>query len=80
MILIFGKNVVFVAIYPSFTGLCRYNDGVPGRMEMFGHVLVGRAVAAQRNAARLAGPQVHPLIAGFNALFAYQLAGLPDRF
>lgn len=49
-------------------------------MEMFGHVLVGRAVATQGNAACLAGSQVHPVIAGFNALLAYLVFRLLHSF
>ncbi len=44
---------------------------------MFARVPVGRAVAAQRGAALLACPEVHPARADLDALLALVAAGKP---
>jgi hypothetical protein len=43
---------------------------VAGGFKMFGHVGIGRTVAAKRDAAGLAGTQMYPTAVGFNALRA----------
>lgn len=47
-------------------------------MRMFAGVLVRRAVAAERHAACLAGPQMNPAITNLYALFAFPALGLLD--
>jgi hypothetical protein len=49
-------------------------------MGMFAGMLVGRTVAAKRNPAFLAGTQVHPGVAGFNAFLAYIIFGVFQLF
>ena len=41
-----------------------------GRVRMFGHVAIRRTIATQRYAAGLAGSQMHPRSANFDALHA----------
>ena len=45
---------------------------MPTRVGVFTGVLVRRAVAAECYAALLAGAQMHPVCADFNALFAFE--------
>ena len=42
-----------------------------GRVRVFGGVPIWRAVAAERDAAFLAGPQMHPVVADLHAFFAF---------
>jgi len=44
---------------------------MPGGMRVFAGVTVRRAVAAKCYAALLAGSQMHPICADFDALFAF---------
>ena len=48
-------------------------------MEMLGHMLAGRTVAAQCGAAGLTGPEMHPLRSDLDALLADVLAGRDNR-
>ncbi len=49
-------------------------------MRVFAGVLIRRAVAAQRYAARLARPQMHPIGTDLHAFFAFATMRLLDRF
>ena len=49
-------------------------------VRVFGGVFVRRAIAAQRYAACLARPQMHPITADLYALFAFEAFRLLDRF
>src|SRR5271167_1673995 len=51
-------------------GLNRLNDGVPGRVKVFGGVLVLRRIAAAHVAADFAETQVHPTVGHFETFFA----------
>jgi hypothetical protein len=75
VILILPKRFIFITPQPPFAGLCRYHYRVLSGMVVFGGVFVGRAVAAKCGAG-LAGTQVYPVIAGFNAFIAYIFSGL----
>jgi len=50
-----------------------------GRVGVFRRVLIGRIIAAQRRAALLTGPQMHPLAADLDALIANVLFGWRNR-
>ena len=52
---------------------------MPGGVRMFGGMPVGRAVAAARHAARLAGAQMHPPIADLHAFLAFRALRLFNR-
>jgi len=51
---------------------------MPGGMRVFAGVTVRRAVAAKCYAALLAGSQMHPICADFDALFAFVALRLLD--
>ena len=48
-------------------------------VRVFAGVLIGRAVAAQRDSTRLARPEMHPIGADLYALFAFAPVRLLDR-
>ena len=55
---------------------------MPARVRVFGCVPIWRAVAAECYTALLAGSQMHPIVADFNALFAFLTLRMfyrPDR-
>jgi hypothetical protein len=54
------KQVIDITPRPHFTWLGRANHRVTGTVEMPGSVLVWRGIAAEGNAAGLAGAQVYP--------------------
>src|SRR5215831_1123183 len=74
---VFGEGVIGITIQPPLTRLIRSDHRVGARMRMLAGVLVGRAVAAERDAALLAGAQVHPPRAGLYALDALAAPGVP---
>ena len=53
---------------------------MPCLMKMFGHVLVRRLIATERCATGLAGTQVHPVAANFNAFLTFISFGLLEFF
>ena len=69
--LIFRKGVIRVTVQPTLAGLRRRNHGMPALMRVFGGVPIWRAVAAERDAAFLAGPQMNPIVADLHAFFAF---------
>jgi hypothetical protein len=64
------KYLVDIAPSPSFRRIVAFDDRVSGRMEMFGGVAIRRIVATADVTACPAQPQVHPLRACFQTLFA----------
>src|SRR2546422_5752777 len=74
---VFRKAVVRIAVQPALARLRRGNHGMAGGACVFRGVLVGRAVAAQRRPALLAGPQMHPLGSHLHALRALRPLRLP---
>jgi hypothetical protein len=75
-ILIFHECPIHIAPYPSFSGLCRSNNGMARAVKMFGHMLVRRRITTKRCPASLAGTQMHPLGACFDTFFTNKLSGL----
>src|SRR5205807_5013156 len=73
---IFRETVVRITIEPPLPRLLGSDHGVSGRPRMLGGMLVGRAVAAQRRAALLAGAQMHPLRLDLHALGALPALGM----
>jgi hypothetical protein len=71
--LILRNLLVDVAPQPSFARLGGRDHGMMDLMIMCGHVPHGRIIAAERNATGLAGAQVHPCGARFDAFHANQL-------
>jgi hypothetical protein len=67
----FAHLLVRVAPQPLFAGFGGGDDGVARAVKMFGGVLVFGIIAAAGFAAGLAGPQVHPFVAGLDALDAH---------
>jgi hypothetical protein len=59
--LIFGKGGIGIAIEPALARLRGRDDWMPACPRMFAGVLIRRAIATQRCATLLAGPQMHPL-------------------
>lgn len=68
---ILPERFIHLTPQPSFPWLCGYDYRMLGGVVMLGSMLIGRAVAAERGTAGLAGAQVHPLVAGFDAFIAY---------
>lgn len=67
-----------IAEKPALSGFCRGHHGMSARLCVSGGVAIGRAVATQRRAAGLTGPQVDPLIASFDARFTHVVFRLFD--
>jgi hypothetical protein len=76
--LIFAEGVVGVAVEPALAGLRRRNHWMARGVRVFAGVLVRRAVAAERNAAFLAGAQMNPVVADLDALRAFAAFRLFD--
>ena len=68
---IFGKSVVWKAVQPTLARLGGSDDRVSRGVRVFAGVPIWRAVAAQRHSTSLARPQMNPVIADLNALFAF---------
>src|SRR5438874_1833220 len=76
--LIFAKRVVWIAIQPMLARLCRSDNRMSARARVFARVPVRRAVAAERDATRLARAQVNPATANLHAFFAFAALRLLD--
>jgi hypothetical protein len=74
--LILGKFIIGVTVQPAFTRFGRTHYRVLHGLKVPGSMLVGGEVAAEGNAAGLAGAQVHPMATRFDAFFAYVRLGL----
>ena len=55
------------------------DDRMSTGVRVLAGVLIRRAVAAQRDSARLARPEMHPIGTDFHAFFALATMGLLDR-
>jgi hypothetical protein len=75
---VFGKGVVGITIQPAFARLCGSNDRMSRGVRMFAGVTIWRAVAAERHPASLARPQMNPVAADLDALFAFTALRLLD--
>src|SRR5207237_3043025 len=73
------ETVVRITIEPPRPRLLGSDHGVSARPRMLGGMLVGRAVAAQRGAALLAGAQMHPLRVDLHALGALPALAVSHR-
>jgi hypothetical protein len=78
-LLVFAKRVIGVAVQPTLAWLSRRDHRMPARVRVFGRMMVWRAIAAECRAARLTGPQMHPLRADLYAFFAFAALRLFDR-
>ena len=76
---IFGKGVVRIAVQPMFARLRRCDYRMSTGMRVFAGVLIRRAVAAQRDSAPLARPEMHPVGTDLYAFFAFTTMRLLDR-
>src|SRR5205823_11819790 len=71
---VLSERIIRIAVKPSFARFGGRDHLMPAAVRVLGGVAVGRAVAAARAAAGLAGAQMHPLSTDLDALFA--LVGL----
>lgn len=76
---VFGESLVGIAIQPALTGLSGGNHGMSARMCVFTGVLIGRAVAAEDDAAFLTRSKVNPRRANFHAFLTFGTFRLLDR-
>jgi hypothetical protein len=67
---LFEEQFVHVAPAPFFARLQGFDYRVPGRVKVFGRVLVLGRIAAADVAARFAQSQVHPTVAHLQTFFA----------
>jgi len=58
---VFGKGVVRIAVQPMLARLCGCYHRMTARVRMFAGVPIRRAIAAERDAARLARAQMDPI-------------------
>jgi hypothetical protein len=77
--LVLDKNVVGIAVQPALARLSRGNYRMSAGVRVFAGVLIRRAIAAQRYAACLACPQMHPIATDLYALFAFVAFRLLNR-
>ena len=77
---VFGKGLVRITVKPAFARLGRCNNWMPAGTRVFAGVLIGRAIAAQRNSTLLARPQMNPVAADLYAFFAFASVRLSDGF
>ncbi len=75
---VFGKGFIWIAVQPAFAWLRGGDHRVPAGVRMFGGVLIRRTVAAQCYPTCLARSQMHPVVARFYALFAFETLRLFD--
>jgi hypothetical protein len=69
------KGMINVAPTPILAWLEGLDDGVAGRMVVFGGVLVGRGVAAAHVTTNKTKAQMDPPVAGLQAIFTTLCAG-----
>jgi hypothetical protein len=77
---IFGERLVWIAVQPMFARLRRRDHRMSTGARVFASVLIRRTVAAQRDSARLARPEMHPVGTNLHAFFAFPTIRLFDRF
>jgi hypothetical protein len=71
---ILTEGIVDVAIEPAFANLRGCDNGMVTRASVLARMAVRRRIAAEGAAARLAGAQMNPAIAGLHAFFAFVTA------
>ena len=76
---VIGEGLVWIAVDPTFARLRRCDHRMSTGERVFAGVLIRRAVAAQRNATRLARPKMHPIRTDFYAFFAFATMRLLER-
>ena len=76
---VLDKNLVEIAVQPALARLSRSDYRMSAGVRVFGGVFVRRAIAAQRYAACLACPQMHPVATDLYALFAFGAFRLFNR-
>ena len=76
---IFGESLVGVAVQPMLSRLRRCDHRMTTGVRVFAGVLIRRAVATQRDAARLARPEMHPIGTDLYAFFTFATMRLLDR-
>ena len=59
--LIFGKCLVWIAVEPAFARLSGRDERMFSGSSVFAGVLIRGTVAAKRDSARLACPEMHPI-------------------
>ena len=75
---VFTESVVRITIQPSFPRLRGRDDRMSTGVRVFAGVTIRRAVAAQCHAAGLTRAKMNPVIAEFDALFAFTALRLLD--
>ena len=77
---IFRKYPVLVTPQPLLARFRGDDDRVVGLMVVFGHMRIGRVVAAKRDTACLTDPEMQPFIACFYTFFTDICFGLLEFF
>src|SRR6478672_1198674 len=75
---VFRERIIRIAVQPPLSGFRRRDDGMLARSHVFGGVAIRRRVAAERDAARLAGSKMDPAGADLDALLAFTPGGVTD--
>src|SRR5438552_13320962 len=76
---IFDEGLIWIAVQPMLARLRRCDHRVSTGVRVFAGVLIRRTVAAQRDAACLARPQMNPRRSDLHAFFAFATMRLLDR-
>ena len=76
--LVLDKRAIRVAIQPALAGFSRRDHRMAAAPRMFARVSVGRRIAAPRDAAHLASPQMDPRRSHLHALVTLTDGGLCD--
>src|SRR6476620_1008230 len=75
---ILHKRIVDETVEPTLSRLGGGDDGMMLRAGVFAGVSIRRRIAAERGAAGLARPQMHPRGADFHALFTFAFPRMFD--
>jgi len=76
---VFGEGFVRVAVQPALARLRRSDHWMSTGVRVFAGVLIGGAVAAQRDSTRLACPEMHPIGTNLYAFLAFTALRLLNR-
>src|SRR6476660_6146329 len=76
---IFSEGLVWIAVQPMLPRLRGSDHRMRTGVRVLAGVLIRRAVAAQRDATRLARPEMHPIRTDLHAFFAFATMRLLDR-
>jgi hypothetical protein len=76
---IFDEGLIWIAVQPTLARLRRCDHRMSTGVRVFAGVLIWRAVAAQRDATRLARPQMDPIGTDLYTFFAFATMRLLDR-